>query len=202
MNRLYRWFAKQWVCWWADSELPAWLRSLAPRGEAFRRGEQELDTFEARLRSDASAWAAAESSPASMSVRSSNRKPSPQSLSRTWHVAISVGLVAAASFALFVAMRPQQPTSPNRQKLSRQTPYEDVQQATNEFQALTTVFADSLSGIDSSISSLSSATNSSFDVADRKRLHSAIKQPLESFSRGYGKAIAFIAKHHVPVESP
>ncbi|MEM7316833.1 MAG: hypothetical protein AAF497_27180, partial [Planctomycetota bacterium] len=156
--------------------------------------------LEARLRSDASAWATAESSSASVCDRSPKGELASKK-SRGWQMTISAGLVAAASLVLFASLRPQDTTEPKKTTVTFQPAVEDVQQATNELQALTSVFADSLDGIDASFNGLSSATRNPFEVADRRLLRDAIKQPLESFSRGYGKAIAFIAKHQVRTEN-
>lgn len=193
MNRFYRWFVRHCVGYWTEARRPNWLPSAVRRNPDWQRNEQEFAAIATRLREEAPDWAIAESSIATRHdpQASPARNPPQQELlaGRWWQI----GLAIAASVTLLLAWRTV-PTTPVRKASPAPTEIASTKQVNSELVLLASACYDSLQGIETSIHSLTTLAPPPINVPDPTTLRRTIKQPVASFSRAYGKAIAVIVK--------
>lgn len=176
-----------------------WLRVPFGVNDTFKDLEDnDRDSLTARLRHDAPAWSAKfESSTYARDSRvivSHDSPPAALPYEPRNNTARNAMLALAAAIALMFVINEFPRTAPN--PVAKQTELDDVSRdAAAELAILATIGRDSLDNIEASVAEFSPISPEPLAITDGNLVRHAIAKPIHSFSRGYSRTIAFIAKH-------
>lgn len=187
-----RWLLREAVNWWIDAKQPPWLASLVKRDRDLQRYDREIEQLTGRLRDEASRWAAQVEAD-----MLSNRGPAMplrrcEPPRRAIHRRLPVVCLAAAALLVIAGTtllrgprfdaEPLSITSPSEPNISR------------EVVAVATAWTRSARRIEQSVTNLVrfQAEPVAGSTMDSTLLGGSLRQSVESASRNYGKALAFV----------